>query len=210
MVPILALIFLSGCGQQEAATTTTTSTTTTTTYASYFPLITGRVITYEVMTHSETVDAATHQFIVTDETTFETWQYAGLVSLTSTLEVFKINVILGGSSSLNYYREDSSGVYFYGSGSQPTIESEVLLKYPLAVGASWESGTIFGSNEVVAEGTVETSAGNFNCKKVSYIIIPGAWEYRWFAKDIGLIKEFSGYAGVGNLWTSREVLSKNF
>ena len=193
---VFSIAYLLGCGQQA---------TTTATYISYFPLIAGRVITYEVTSHWETPISSSE--VVTGESiSVETWQYVGFVSLSSTLEVFKINI----SSVPHYFREDSSGVYRYGSGTTPTTEATVWIKYPLEVGATWESGYIWWPHGVIAEEDVSTEAGVFNCKKVDLRTFPGSWDYEWFARDVGLIKKYSGYGGVGTSWTDREIISKNF
>jgi hypothetical protein len=214
MALIVAQVFFSGCGQQAAVTTTSTSasttSTTTTTYANYFPLVAGQVITYEVATHLESLNPVTHLTDVTDLTSIKTYHYVGLVPFTASLEVFQIDFIEEGSIESDYYREDSSGLYFYGSSSQPTTEVKTLLKYPLTVGSSWESATPFGPGEVVAEETVETAVGTFDSLKISYQFIPGGWNYIWYAKDIGVIKIYYGYAGVGTQLTSTEIISKNF
>jgi len=199
----LPLLFL-GCSSEV-----TNSTTTTTTYPSYFPLVAGRIVTYEVWDHTE-VPVMALAMLVTDEATVETWQYSGPVPLTATLEVFKINVITGGTVVPYYYREDGSGVYRYGSGAVPTTEATVWLKYPLTIGATWESGNIWWPHGFVSQESVSTGAGTFNCKSVDLKTFPGTWDNEWFAADVGLIKEYSGYGGAGTRWASREVSAKNF
>ena len=215
LIIVLSLILLApliGCSQMTEIVTTTTASTPTTTipYNSYFPLIVGRVISYEVIGHSLTHETVTNQPVTTETTTEEIWQYAGPVSLTSTIEVFKINVISGGNVTPYYYREDNTGVYKYGSGPSPTTEGKIWIKYPLEVGATWEAGYIWWPHSVLTRESIITRAGTFDCKETDLKNIPGSWDYEWFAQGIGLIKEYSGYAGAGNNWTSREVISKNF
>lgn len=185
-------IWISGCNLADIAGPKTT-TTTTIPYDSYFPLISGHVITYEVFSYWET--QVSSQEITTLETNYlETWQYVGFVPLTSTLEVFKINVISNGNTIAHYYREDSNGVYNYGTGTNPTTETERWLSYPLT-----------GFQE-----TISTRAGTFDCIRPIGVSVPEVRYDRWFARDIGLIKYFYGYMGVGNGYTSREIVSKNF
>jgi hypothetical protein len=190
---LISVVFLFGC-EELTVTPTTTTTSTTLAYDSYFPLIAGRVITYEV---------------VTDETTIETWQYIGNVPLSDTLEVFKINVISGGNVTPYYYREDHTGAYAHGSGSQPTTDPEMILKYPLEVGTTWTDIHLSRYYDVVTVESITTPAGTFSCKKVRIsTLLLEYWHYCWYAKDVGMIKEEYGLLYGDS--TSREVISKNF
>jgi hypothetical protein len=204
LLALIPFLFLFGCEQVQTATTTTS--TTTTTYISYFPLIAGRIVTYEVFVHSE--NPLSHEVI--EATTNETWIYRGTTFILGTFEVFRIDVISGNSSDEYYYREDSSGVYKYGCGSAPTTEAGIWIRYPLADGATWESGYIWWPHGFVTQETISTKSGIFTCKKVDLRTMPGSWDYEWFARDVGLIKLYSGYGGVGTSWASCEIVSKNF
>lgn len=196
---LFLIIFLFGCAQTESVSTTTPTTPTTATtattlvYDSYFPLISGRIITYEVTEITPTLES----------TTTETWEYVGNCLLNS-IEVFQIDITYKGQTDPYYYREDSTGVYSYGYGSFTTIEPSVVLKYPLAVGSTWETG-LAGSGwyyEVASEETVTNSLGSFVCRKIVPhvgLMVPT----RWYAKNIGLIK-----ASVYD--ASWEISSKNF
>ncbi len=194
-------IVLIGCdaiGPTETTTTTrastTTTSTTTTTYASYFPLVAGRVITYETTATVPTPES----------TTFETWEYFGNIQLFASIEVFKINVTYNGQTTPYYYREDSTGVYTYGYGSYPTAEPSVFLKYPLTVGSTWEVpfAGLGWYYEVASEETITPSLESFICRK----IVPHLGimtDTRWYAKNIGLIKS-TAFNRIS------EISSKNF
>jgi len=202
---ILGIVILfSGCAVQQS--------TPTPGYDSYFPLIEGRVINYDVMSYVATDDvtADSSANAAVTETWQETWQYLGPVTITETIELFVINVISNGSETQYYYREDDTGVYRHGSGTSPSPESETMLKYPLVIGTTWESDSWLGPNEVYMEEVLTTEAGTFDCKVITYPTIPGAWHYIWVAKDVGIIREREGFGGIGTSWTSREIVSKSF
>jgi hypothetical protein len=86
----------------------------------------------------------------------------------------------------------------------------MILKYPPSVGVSWESGTIWGSNQIVTEETLSTAIGSVPCRKVSYAAAPGSWHFRWFAQDIGIVRDSQGYGGVTTSSITREIYNKNF
>jgi hypothetical protein len=191
-----------------STTTTTTTSTTTTTYESYFPWkgFGQEQATYQVDSYKVNI----YGTVETSSTT-ESWEDLGapIVTGSSTIQAnIRIDVISGGSWLTYYYSDNSSGLYYH--GTQPTFEASLLLPYPPMVGTTWESGSFFGPNEVLTEETVVTAAGTFNCVKASYVTYPGAWDYRWYSQDAGLVKQYEGYGGVGSSHVTREIISKNF
>lgn len=195
LLTVIFALFIVSCGQQANIAT----------YDSYFPLIAGRVITYEVTSYSD--DGISPPTTIT---TRESWIYVGSVTLEGGMELFRLDLVTAGNTSTYYYREDSTGFYYHGIAASPTTEAMLVLKYPLAVGATWESELSSSQCEVLAEEDILTAAGNFTCRKVSETGLPGSINYKWYAKDVGMVSSFYLYGGAGMVWTSKEAISMNF
>jgi hypothetical protein len=194
---LLLCLALLGCSQLTSNSSST--------YDNYFPLTSGRVITYEVTTNTP-VDATNPKTTYEATVALETWDYLGKTVILGSIEVFQINVTSGGSTTANYWQADATGAYSYGDANNITYPPQVWIKYPLTNSASWEwtKGLVA---EVATEEAITTPAGNFTCTRINYL--PGVF-YKSFAKDAGLICSYDGGFGLPGPTTSREVRSKNF
>lgn len=100
---------------------------------------------------------------------------------------------------VNYYRIDSSGVYFHGSSGFFTTESLAVLCFPLEVGKSWLVHNSGVTGSILARENITVPAGTFDCYKlalVSTYIINGVTResvnYAWLSNNVGIVKSASG------------------
>ncbi len=186
IVCVLVLIGVLGCGQSVQQQTP----------VNYFPHNDGYSWEYAYVFTYGTVEVTMVKTRYFDGTATlpgeETVQ-----RLISSEEVIGINHINSSSimDSCGYYLVDDSGVYYYGTSSNPITEADLILPFPLEIGTSWQrDGVTF---EVLGVETVSVPAGSFDAFKIGYVGEDDAEFYEWYADGVGLVKYYFG--GVGTI-----------
>ena len=103
-------------------------------------------------------------------------------------------------TSEDYYRVTDTAVYNYGASGGTFDPPLLILEFPLSVGKTWTVFENLPTSEttanVVANETVDTFAGEFDCYKVRYSVKLNDVEVssmtHWFAEDVGKVKMISG------------------
>ena len=103
-------------------------------------------------------------------------------------------------TSEDYYRVTDTAVYNYGGPGVSFDPPWLILEFPLSVGKTWTVFENLPTSEttanVVANETVDTFAGEFDCYKVRYSLklndIEASSKTHWFAEDVGKVKMISG------------------
>jgi hypothetical protein len=188
IVSLLVVVNVSGCS-------TSTTSTTTTTLQSYFPLITGHVLTYEVVTESP-VDPTNPYSTYETSVTYETWRISNGPSPYKTLSISDYITLYP------LFREDASGVY-NSDGANPEF---MYLKYPLTIGSTWESGGII--HDVYTEEAIVTHAGTFTCRTIQRYALPFYEES--YSANVGFIRSISSGDFMPVTVVTHRLYSKNF
>ncbi|MFA5034616.1 MAG: hypothetical protein WC500_02420 [Candidatus Margulisiibacteriota bacterium] len=110
-------------------------------------------------------------------------QYSSNESTGNTFNVFfTAKKIMISSALCSYITANDSGVFSYGTATNPTTEGFLIISFPLSVGQKWEGR--YGSCEVEVE---ESIAVMGRVQKAMKIRIQGDI-YLWYVENIGLVK----------------------
>lgn len=160
--------------------------------ASYFPLKEGRRWEYNVVSDQ----AATKKLLITNLAPREV----------SGVKVTPRKWELGGSTFMEFMKQDETGVYRYaeqkGESAPPSLITpmECHLRFPIAEGSSWKMAAKVGNSTVNVSLTIESlsdevkvPAGTFkDCVKVKQVGENDAGisvlGYEWYAPKVGVVK----------------------
>ena len=159
---------------------------------SYFPLKEGRRWEYNVVSDQ----AATKKLLITNLAPREV----------SGVKVTPRKWELGGSTFIEFMKQDETGVYRYaeqkGESAPPSLITpmECHLRFPIAEGSSWKMAAKVGNSTVNVSLTIESlsdevkvPAGTFkDCVKVKQVGENDAGAsvlgYEWYAPKVGVVK----------------------
>lgn len=109
--------------------------------------------------------------------------------------VVEVDDVVGRDTTRRYYRRSSNGVWLLWEGWGEVPDSVHVLPSGPAPGRSWlfsSPGKSAIACTVMTRGTQNVPAGTFrNCLAVRFLFpgVPGANETRWYAPNVGLIRD---------------------